>query len=178
MDVGQEKKTLTKAIGIALTRPWALLVHEPIVLMLSLYIAIAYGTLYLFFEGFPIVYQQGRGWSAGMGGLAFIGVAVGFLTGCLYCVFDDRRYLRLVRQHDGFAPPESRLPPVIIGGLAMPVGLFWFAWTNGPEIHWIVSIVGSSFFGFGFVLVYLGVLNYLIDSYTIFVSYSPPAASA
>jgi hypothetical protein len=30
-------------------------------------------TLYLLFAAFPIVYEQERGWSVGVGGLAFIG---------------------------------------------------------------------------------------------------------
>lgn len=68
------------------------------------------------------------------------------------------------------APPEARLPPVLIGSVALPLGLFWFAWTNSPSTHWMVSIAAGVPFGFGMVLVILGLLNYLIDSYTIFAA--------
>lgn len=38
----------------ALSRPWQLLFVEPIVMLLSLYMAIIYGTLYMLFAAFPI----------------------------------------------------------------------------------------------------------------------------
>jgi hypothetical protein len=58
----------------------------------------------------------------------------------------------------------------MLGGIAVPVGLFWFAWTNSPSIHWIVSILAGVPFGFGMVLIFLGMMNYLIDAYTIFAA--------
>ncbi|KAK3375412.1 major facilitator superfamily domain-containing protein [Podospora didyma] len=159
-----------KQIKTALLRPWILLFCEPIVLLTSIYMAIVYGTLYLMFAAFPIVFQGGRGWSAGIGGLAFLGVAVGMMAGVGYAVFDNLRYARVAAAHGGNAPPEARLPPAIIGSVLLPVGLFWFAWTNGPEVHWIVPIIASGFFAAGLVLVFLSLMTYLIDSYTIFAA--------
>ncbi|KAM5368968.1 hypothetical protein ACJZ2D_009277 [Fusarium nematophilum] len=147
IDHKQGTPTLGASLQVALLRPWILLFKEPIVLLLSIYMAIIYGTLYMFFAAFPIVYQQGRGWNQGISGLAFLGIMNG-----------------------GFAPPEARLPPAIVGSFAIPVGLFWFAWTNYPSIHWIVSILAGIPFGFGMVLVFLSVMNYLIDSYTLFAA--------
>jgi hypothetical protein len=42
-DVTKRKKTLFGTVKVALTRPWALLWFEPIVLLLSLYMALLYG---------------------------------------------------------------------------------------------------------------------------------------
>lgn len=36
------------------------------------------------FGAFPIVYQENRGWSEGVGALPFISVAVGMMIGVLY----------------------------------------------------------------------------------------------
>ncbi|KAM3555513.1 hypothetical protein ARSEF4850_005960 [Beauveria asiatica] len=156
---------------LSITRPWILLIKEPIVLLTSIYIAIIYGTLYLCFAAFPIVFQLGRGWSPGIGGLAFVGIAVGMISATAYAVFDNRRYKRVAAKYPkGMAPPEERLPPAILGSVLLPVGLFWFAWTNGPEIHWAVPIVGSGFFAAGILLVFLPLLNYLIDSYVIYAA--------
>ena len=154
----------------ALSRPWVLLFREPIVLLFSIYMAIVYGILYMLFGAFPIVYQQNRGWSPGIGGLSFIGVAVGMAFAVVYSVWDNKRYANISDAHKGFAPPEARLPPTFVGALAVPIGLFWFAWTNGPNIHWIVSIIAGAPFGFGTVLIFLGVMNYLIDTYTIYAA--------
>ncbi|EHK46866.1 uncharacterized protein TrAtP1_010536 [Trichoderma atroviride] len=150
----------------ALMRPWILLFREPIVLIAATYLAILYGTIYMFMPALPIVYQRGRGWNEGVGGLAFLGLVCGMLVGIVYAIFDDNRYKRLGKA----ATPESRLPPAAVGSVALPIGLFAFAWTNSPSIHWSASIILSAPFGFGCVLVFLSCLNYLIDSYTIYAA--------
>lgn len=170
-DAEQGKVTIGEAFKTALSRPWILLFQEPIVLLLSIYMAIIYGTLYMLFGAFPIVYQQGRGWSSGIGGLAFLGVAVGMLAAVVYSIWDNKRYIKVMQASaSGFAPPEARLPPALIGSIAMPIGLFWFAWTNYPNIHWMASIAAGAPFGFGMVLVFLSIMNYLIDAYLIFAA--------
>ncbi|TEY62317.1 hypothetical protein BOTCAL_0164g00160 [Botryotinia calthae] len=170
MEVDNGSKSLSAEFKTALSRPWILLFTEPIVLLLSLYLAIIYGTLYMMFGAFPIVYQIGRGWSSGIGGLAFCGVAVGMISAALYSLWDNGRYNATAAKHNNAAPPEARLPPALIGSICLPVGLFWFAWTNSPSIHWIVSIIGTAPFGFGMVLVFLSVMNYLIDAYVLYAA--------
>lgn len=188
------KKSMATQFKMALSRPWVLLFREPIVFLTSIYMAIVYGTLYLMFAAFPIVFQQGRGWSPGIGGLAFVGVAVGMIVGVSYAAYDNTRYQKEAAKHNGNAPPEARLPPAIIGSVLLPVGkslktlsppllhlsagtmltsnqgLFWFAWTNGPSVHWVVPIIASGFFAAGLVLVFLSLMNYLIDSYVIYAA--------
>lgn len=158
-------KTPRQLFRTALMRPWQLLIYEPICLLLSIYMAIIYGTLYLTFGAFPIVFEEKRGWSQGIGGLAFLGVAVGMILGLGYYAIDNRRYIRVANKSPGgFAPPETRLPPLFLGSILLPVGLIWFAWTCYPSIHWIVSIIGIAPFGFGLNVLFLGIINYLIDA--------------
>ncbi|KAI0378743.1 polyamine transporter 1 [Hypomontagnella monticulosa] len=170
IDVGRPKKSVTEEFKIALSRPWIMLILEPIVLLTSLYMAIVYGTLYMMFAAFPIVFQQYRGWSPGIGGLAFLGIAVGMIVAVTYSVWDNKRYANTLKASGGNAPAEARLPPALVGSILLPVGLFWFAWTCGPEIHWIVSIIASAFFAAGLVLVFLSLMNYMIDSYVIYAA--------
>jgi hypothetical protein len=170
-DADGGKTSAGAAFKTALSRPWILLFSEPIVLLLSIYMAIIYGTLYMLFAAFPIVYQQGRGWSPGIGGLSFLGVAFGMIAAVGYSIWDNKRYAKIVdNSPSGMASPEARLPPSIVGSVAIPVGLFWFAWTNSPSIHWIVSIMAGAPFGFGMVLVFLSIMNYLIDAYVIYAA--------
>lgn len=170
MEKQRGKTTPGKAFKTAMIRPWVLLFTEPIVLLISIYMAILYGTLYMLFGAFPIVFQEDRGWSQGIGGLAFLGVAVGMTLGVAYAMIDNKRYAKVEIEHNGEAPPEARLPPAMVGAVAIPIGMFWFAWTNYPSIHWIVCIIASAPFGFGVVLVFLSCMNYLIDSYTIYAA--------
>ncbi|OCK83196.1 MFS general substrate transporter [Lepidopterella palustris CBS 459.81] len=154
----------------ALIRPWILLFREPIVLSLTIYMSVVYGTLYLCFAAFPIVFQEGRGWSAGVGGLAFMGVLGGMMSGCAVSAYDNVRYMKIHRASGGFAPPESRLPPVIFGGAFIIVGLAWFAATNSPSIPWASPVLAGVPFAFGFVLVIICCSNYLIDAYVIYAA--------
>ncbi|KAF4534232.1 MFS multidrug transporter [Lasiodiplodia theobromae] len=163
--------SLKEALSTSLSRPWILLFKEPIVLLLTIYLGVIYGTLYMLFGAYPIVYQIERGWTAGIAGLPFIGIAIGMVGSVVYTiVFDDKRYRRNVEEHDGYAPPEARLPPCLLGGLILPLGLFWFAWTNYPSLPWAASVAAGIPFGFSMVLIFLSVMNYLIDSYTIFAA--------
>ena len=145
-----------------------------VVLLLSVYMAIIYGTLYMCFGAFPIVYAETRHWSQGISGLAFLGVAVGMISAVIYAIPDNNRYLRAEdsakAKGERAAPPEARLPPGMIGAVCIPIGLFIFAWTNYPSIHWSVSIIFTAPFGFGMVLVFLSIMNYLIDAYTIYAA--------
>ena len=158
------------AFTTALGRPWILLFSEPIVLLLSLYMAIVYGTLYMLFDAFPIIFQKIRGWSEGVGSLPFLAVMIGMMAAVGVNMYDNKRYVKIHKAHNGFAPPEARLPPTMWGGLAIPIGLFWFAWTNSASIPWIVCVLATAPFGFGMVFVFLGIMNYLIDAYTIYAA--------
>jgi multidrug resistance protein len=170
IEAQQGKKTIIAEFKTALSRPWVLLFREPIVMLLSIYMAIIYGTLYMCFGAFPIVFQRGRGWSSGISGLAFLGVTVGMIIAIILTFPDNNRYKNIAKKNGGNAPPEARLPPAILGSIFLPIGLFWFAWTNYPSIHWSVSIIGTAPFGFGMVLVFLSITNYLIDAYTVYAA--------
>ncbi|KAJ5316361.1 Major facilitator superfamily domain general substrate transporter [Penicillium atrosanguineum] len=163
------KKKPSEVFKRALLRPWIFLFLEPIVLVASVYMAIIYGTVYMFMGAMSIVYNKERGWSEGIGGLSFLGIAVGIIFGLIYAIWDNNtRYRKLLLSKTATA--ESRLPPAIVGAVALPIGMFAFAWTNYPSIHWSVGIILSAPFGLGCVLVLLPIMNYLIDSYTIYAA--------
>jgi MFS family permease len=170
LDMGKPPVAWTKRFKTVFSRPWVLLLQEPIVFSLAFYASVIYGTLYMLFAAFPIVYEKGRGWNPGVGGLPFLGVMVGMFVGVAYAIVDNRRYIRIQKKHNGFAPPEARLVPCMVSAIIIPLGLFWFAWTNSPSLHWMASVAAMVPFGCGLVLIYLGIVNYLIDSYTIYAA--------
>lgn len=169
-EMREKRLTAGERISTALFRPWVLFFHEPIVMILSIYLAVVYGTLYLLFAAYPLVYNRDRHWSESIGGLAFLGVLVGSACSLIYSYFDNSRYMRVCASYPGGrAPPEARLPPVMVGAVACPVGLFWFAWTNAPTVHWLVSISAGGVFAFGMILAFLSI-NYLVDAYTVYAA--------
>ncbi|KAI0976312.1 major facilitator superfamily transporter [Xylaria arbuscula] len=170
LEVGRPKKTTAQTFTVAFVRPWVLLFREPIVTLLSLYLAVIYGTLYLMFAAFPIIFDEMRNWSEGISGLAFLGIAVGTVIAVGCFGFDQVRYRKICEANGGAPVPEARLPLALVGSVLLPIGLFIFAWTNGTNFHWIVPIIASGIFGAGLVAVFLSSQNYLIDSYTIFAA--------
>lgn len=87
-----------------------------------------------------------------------------------FSLYSHKWYLAAAAKHGGFAPPEARLIIGMVGSVALPIGMFWFAWTNGPSVHWISPIMAGAPFGFGLTLVFLSVTSYLIDAYVIYAA--------
>ncbi|KAH8907819.1 MFS transporter [Coniochaeta sp. PMI_546] len=173
LDAGKPPKTLSKELSVSFTRPWVLLFREPIVLLTSLYVAIVYGTLYMLFSGFDIIFRVGRGWSQGIAGLPFIGVAVGVCLAMLAAGVDNKRYVRLCAAAEAegrVVEPEARLSTAMAGSIILPIGLFLFAWTTYPSVHWIVPIIGAMFFSCGLVMVFISLMSYVVDSYVVYAA--------
>jgi len=148
-----------------LLRPFAMLVSEPILLVVTLYMALIYGILYLFFEAYPIAFQEERGWNAGVGALPFLGILVGVvLAGIFITVTTKTRFARKLKE-EGHVVPEERLLPMIAGGAIFPAGMFWFAWTSNPNITWVPQVLAGIPIGMGILMIFLQGLNYLIDVY-------------
>ncbi|KKY20874.1 putative mfs multidrug [Phaeomoniella chlamydospora] len=148
-----------------LTRPFIMLFKEPILMLITIYLAFIYGILYLFFEAYPITFQEQRGWNEGVGQLPFIGITIGVVIGATIVSFVTKtRFARKLRKH-GRVIPEERLPPMILGAVILPAGLFWFAWTSSPHITWVPQVIAGIPIGCGVFMIFMQGLNYIIDCY-------------
>ena len=171
LDIGKDVR-VKQRFKDNIFRPFQLLFRESIVSSLSIYMAYLYALLYMCFASYPIVFQQGRGWSPGIGGLAFLGIAVGTILGNIYYYYLNGRYTHALHKHqhkfglDAHLPPEARLPGAIAGAVIIPIGLLIFAFTTDPSIHWIVPIASEAPFGAGQLLIFLCSTNYVLDAYT------------
>lgn len=141
-------------------------------IILAIYAAVVYGILYLTFTAFPIVFAGERHWLQGNSGLSYIGIIVGQLLAMLFYMVLETRYRKVGATDPSKATPEARLLPAMIGGVLLPAGLFWFAFATYIYVHWVVSIIGSGLFGLGEVLLFISIINYIIDSYTVFAASS------
>ncbi|CAK7205591.1 Synaptic vesicle transporter SVOP [Sporothrix eucalyptigena] len=160
-----DTRPLSERLMIFLLRPLQLLFRELIVFLLSLYMSVLYGLLYMFFVAFPIIYQKGKGYSAGKTGLMFIPVAVGVLLSAACSPLINKHYLTLVQKHNGKPPAETRLIPMMFSCWFIPIGLFIFAWTSYSDLSWAGPAMGGFPVGFGFIFLYNSANNYLVDSY-------------
>jgi multidrug resistance protein len=158
-------RPMSERLGIFLLRPFQLLFTELIVLLISLYMSVLYGLLYMFFVAYPIVFQEGKGYSAGITGLMFIPIAIGVAMSAVCAPAVNRHYMKMVHKYNGKPPAEVRLIPMMFGCWLIPIGLFIFAWTSYKRLTWVGPCLGGWPVGFGFLFLYNSANNYLVDSY-------------
>ena len=124
-------------------------------LNLCIFSAILLGILYLFFGAFPLVFRTVHGFNLWQVGLSFIGILVGMLVAAAMDPIWHRIRAKLMRELkertgvEGDSEPEFRLLPAIAGALCVPAGIFIFAWSMYPWVHWIVPMIGAAVFGTG-----------------------------
>jgi MFS family permease len=156
--VGDESRaTITTLIKISTTRPLMLLFTEHIVFWFSLWVGFTWGILYLFLNTIDQVMVASHGFTTEQVGLAFIGVVVGGLIGFATSPIQDWFYSRAAKKAGGDARPEARLLFSCGGTLMFASGLFWFGWSSGPNVHWIVPILGITWSIIGIYTIYVPV---------------------
>ena len=71
--------------------PLKLLLFSPIVGLISLYVAFAYGLTFLLFATFPAVFDEQYHFGPGVSGLAYLGMGLGYLIGIgIFTGFSDK----------------------------------------------------------------------------------------
>jgi len=125
-----------------------------------------YGVFYLMFVTFPTLFSDVYGWNEGVDGLAYLGPGIGFFVAVIAAgQITSVTYTYLSKRNNGVGKPEFRMPPVIIGAIMAPIGLFWYGWSAQARIHWIMPIIGSGIFGAGMMVIFLPCQIYLIDCF-------------
>ncbi|KAL6230534.1 hypothetical protein BDW75DRAFT_222450 [Aspergillus navahoensis] len=153
------------------SRPLKMLITEPILLLVSLYISFVYGLMYALLGAYPVVFQQVYGMNIGVGGLAFIGLIIGELVGGAYVLTLQGSYRRKLDANHGQPVPEWRLTPAIVGSVAFSAGLFWFGWCGyRDDIHWMAPVASGVLTGFGIFCIFLQCFNYIVDCYPTFAA--------
>lgn len=176
-DTGTQSKRHVLTHG--LIRPIKLLIFSPIVLLLSLYMAITYGLLYLLFTTVTNVFEVQYGWDPEMTGLAYTGIGVGLLLGVgAVAKLSDATVIRLASRNGGVVEPEMRLPACIVFGMFLPISLFWYGWAAEKHVHWIVPILGMIPFGFGMMGIFIPVQTYMIDAFPEYAASAIAALTA
>lgn len=171
-------RTFANHLGVAFKRPFILLFTQPIVQVLSVYIAYVYGVLYIVLASFPQVWKQIYDLPPGKTGLMYISLGLGFFIGTqIAAKFADKIYKKLKAKNNDTGRSEFRVPLMLPGALMVPVGLIIYGWTAQFHTHWIVPNIGTAIFAAGNQLVFQNCQTYLVDSYTRFAA-SAIAATA
>lgn len=150
-------------IFTAIARPLKLLALTPIVTALSLYVAYAFGLLFLLFTTFPSVFIGQYAFSTSTSGLAYLGLGIGFLIGLAMFTAINKWQEKHPRDTQAKKNPERHMIPMIILSPLTAVGLFWYGWSSDQRTHWIIPIIGTSLIAIGMLFTLLPTQLYLVD---------------
>lgn len=104
------------------------------------------------------------GMSAGEMGLVFLSVPISVaLAGVPYCLFT--RGVNSSARRGKSGPPERRLKPALFASTTIPFGLFLFAWTARPGIHWTVPTLGVMLASSGMAIIFQSIFVYIMLAY-------------
>ena len=174
---GEDTRPLKQKVTHSLTRPFKILL-QPIVLTMSAYQALLFGTTYSIYTNMQPIYQGEYGFNTEQVGLLYLGPGIGFLFAVWFLVPRiDTIYKKLTERNDGKARPEFRLPIANIGAVFIPASLFWFAWTVQAHTPWPASIAATFFYGIGQVTILNCTQNYYIDSFEKYAASAIAAGS-
>ncbi|KAJ5118693.1 hypothetical protein N7448_010400 [Penicillium atrosanguineum] len=186
-EMDMEKIALFSRIGGAMERQFLITIHEPIILLISLYMTVLYIVLFTFFDGYSYIFSDVHGLSQGLTNIVWVAMYVGILLSGLLLPFiyrgTKKEFTQAAQAVNGSDPsvdpraldgvhtqPEIRLWFAMVGAPFIPISLFWMGWTDFPSISVWSPIVASSAFGFGTICVFISSYMYVIDSYGMYAA--------
>lgn len=152
---------------VNLQRPLRMLLTQPIVQLLALYMAMLYGIMFIMLFAFPLLWTSVYGQQSTTASLNYISLAIGFVAGVnIAGSGGDHIYSRLRARNGGAGKPEFRLPILVLGTILMPIGLLTWGWAGEAHTHWVVPNLGALVFAAGGYTCSASVSVYTIDVYT------------
>ncbi|RSL50854.1 hypothetical protein CEP54_011719 [Fusarium duplospermum] len=174
-------------------RPFKMLLFSPICIICGLYVGLSYAYLYLMFTSLTPLFMRIYHFNTINSGLTFLGLGIGSMIGVIYfSISSDRNMKKLAakaqtssdeetgpteEQQPVVMKPEYRLPPLRVGAIFLPAGLFIYGWTAEYKVHWIAPIIGTAVMGVGNLIIFMTLQMYLVDSFTVYAA-SALAANA
>lgn len=149
-----------------LWRPLEVMIYEPVVLLINIYIALVYSIMYLWFEAFPEIFINVYHFTLVEMGVTYLAIIIGIGVGAsIYIPVMYKRFTVPMIEVPFSVPPEVFIPMAIFGSIMMPVGLLIFAWTANAETHWIACLIGALVFAVGAFCIFQTLFNYLSFSF-------------
>lgn len=163
--IENSRMTPSEMLIDTLWRPFEVILFEPVVLLINLYIGLVYSIMYLWFEAFPIVFLETKGFTLIEMGVAYLSIQVGVVIGCaIYLPVMYKKYTKKMLNGEQVTP-EVFIPMAIVGSLFMPSGIFIFGWTAAKDLHWMGPIVGAAMFATGAFMIFQTLFNYMGNSF-------------
>lgn len=160
-----------------LLRPCRLLATQPIIQLMSLFLAFNYGTLFFVLTSYAAIWTGRYHQSVTISGVHYIALVIGYTIAAQGGArITDKVWQRLKKKAGGQTAPEYRVPLMLPGIVLIPTGLLWYGWAAQSEAPWAVVDVGAGVFGCGIILATQAMQQYVMESFREHVA-SASAAS-
>ncbi|KAH8810829.1 major facilitator superfamily domain-containing protein [Xylogone sp. PMI_703] len=160
----EEVRDVGSKIAQNLYRPFQLVIHEPIIIMISLYLSVLYIIVFTFLPGYTFIFTLTYGYGFAARGLSFLALGVGFLSS-LILVIPVAGISRRQIDKTGELSPESRLYYAMCGAPMVPIAAVWIGWTARSSISPWSAICASALLGFGVLCIFFSSYQYIIHTY-------------
>ena len=165
------KMSLTLWFKNVLSRPFWITVTEPILILLTFWLDLIWIILFAFLSGHEYMFRSIGlyGEFQGVIALCFMGMAVGLVISSATIPLVTGRIksdLRKYRLHGlPETTPECRLWYSMLSAPAVPVGLFWMAWTDDESINIWSPLAATVLLAYGILGVFTGSCEYIIHAF-------------
>lgn len=172
-----DRSSFGPILSKALSRPFRLLLTQPILQVVAVFLAYNFGILYIVLSTFAQMwierYSQAE-WQSGLHYFALVmGYTVAAQAGSLVM---DKLWAYLKRKAGNDTAPEYRIPLMVPGAVLIPLGLLMYGWSAEKLYHWIIPDIGIAIFGCGIILNTQALQAYVMDAFHQYVA-SASAAS-
>ncbi len=163
-----------------------LLVTEPVVFFFSLWVSFAWAVLYLTFGSIPLVFGVSHNFNIQQSGAIFAAMSIGAILSTILSIYQETLLSMFLAKTNSTSKlvttlrtpsPEGRLYFACVESAFLPIGLFWFGWTQFGHIPWIVPSLAIGCSTMGIFSIYLATFNYLADAYHRYASSALAAQS-
>ncbi|KAF2150225.1 membrane transport protein [Myriangium duriaei CBS 260.36] len=176
-DLGARIQPLRTKFRHAVFRPVRLLVTQPIIQLMSLFLAFNYGTLFFVLTNYSTLWTDKYHESVQASGYHYIAIVIGYTIAAQGGArITDQLWQYLKRKRNGQTMPEYRVPLMIPGNVLILCGLLWIGWSAEKQTQWAVVDTGAVIFGCGIVLSTQAMQQYVMESFPDYVA-SASAAS-
>ncbi|CAG7931635.1 unnamed protein product [Penicillium olsonii] len=162
-EMEKTKPSFREIARTSLIRPITMIMTEPVLDLMCMYIVLIYAMLYAFFFAYPVIFGNLYGYNDGQIGLMFIPILIGAAFALVVTPAIENKFRKICSVRS--PTPEDRLLAALIGAPFIPIAFFLLGATSYKHIIWVGPASSGIAFGFGMVLCYYAVNNYIIDSY-------------
>ena len=148
----QSGVTLAEMASHTVINPLKMLVTEPIVVLIALYLGLSFAVVFQWFITVPATLMMVYNFSLQRAGLAFLAAVGGallaaFTSTTLELTMGVRMLSRTT--HAVMAPVERRMFPAMVGSFGVFAALFWIGFTASPTVSFYSPIFGTALYVWG-----------------------------